>query len=69
VPISKNLFSESGIYCELSDVVTGKKAGRDSDGEITIFDSTGLSLLDISTATLVYRKAVESNIGTLVRLN
>jgi len=69
VPISRNLFSENRIYCELSDIINGKRTGRDSDDEITIFDSTGLSLLDVSTATLVYRKAVESNIGTLARLH
>jgi alanine dehydrogenase len=53
VPISMNLFSESRLYCELSDIITGKKIGRNADDEITIFDSTGLSLLDVSTATLV----------------
>jgi len=69
VPISKSLFSEGRIHCELSDIITGKKTGRNSNDEITVFDSTGLSILDVSTATLVYKKAVESNVGTFARLH
>jgi alanine dehydrogenase len=35
----------------------GIKKGRESDEEITIFDSTGLAIQDIICAKLVYEKA------------
>lgn len=63
VPISKGLFKRSQIYAELGEIVTGKKPGRESNEEITIFDSTGLAVQDIATDWLVYRKALERGIG------
>ena len=64
VPLSKGIITQSDIYAELGDVVANKKEGRTSSEEITIFDSTGLSIQDISTADLVYRKAKEAKVGT-----
>lgn len=69
VPISKGIINERNIYGELSEIVNGKKTGRESDEEITVFDSTGLSLLDVSTATQVYNRAKKNNVGTLIRLH
>ena len=41
----------------------GKKPGRESDDEITIFDSTGMAIQDNTTSNLIYRNAIASNIG------
>jgi alanine dehydrogenase len=68
VPISKGVLRESDIYGELSEIVTGTKKGRESDSEVTVFDSTGLSLLDVSAATIVYKKARRENVGTWTKL-
>jgi alanine dehydrogenase len=68
VPISKGMLRESDIYGELSEIVTGMKKGRESDSEVTIFDSTGLSLLDVSAATVVYKKARRENVGTWAKI-
>jgi alanine dehydrogenase len=68
VPISKGVLKECDIYGELSEIVTGTKKGRESDSEITVFDSTGLSLLDVSTAAIVYKKARRENVGTWTKL-
>jgi len=68
VPISKGVLRESDIYGELSEIVTGTKKGRESDSEVTIFDSTGLSLLDVSAATIVYKRARRENVGTWTKL-
>ncbi|MCK4460126.1 MAG: ornithine cyclodeaminase family protein, partial [Methanosarcinales archaeon] len=38
------------------------------DSEITVFDSTGLAIQDVSTANHVYRQAVERGIGTRLKL-
>ena len=39
---------------ELGDVIVGAAPGRDSDDEITLFDSTGLAIQDLGIATAVY---------------
>ncbi|MBW6517077.1 MAG: alanine dehydrogenase [ANME-2 cluster archaeon] len=64
VPISKGIFSVEEIYAELGQVVSGKKPGRESDAEITVFDSTGLAIQDVVTADLIYRRAIERKAGT-----
>lgn len=63
VLISSGAFSETEIYAELGEIVAGTKPGRESDEEITIFDSTGLAVQDLATANMVYKKALEKGIG------
>jgi alanine dehydrogenase len=55
------------IRGELSDVVAGRVAGRHSDDEIVIFDSTGVALEDVAAAAIVYERAAASGIGLVVR--
>jgi alanine dehydrogenase len=64
VPLSKGIITKEEIYCELGEVAAGKKHGRESSEEITIFDSTGLAIQDVAAANLIYRKAKETSIGT-----
>jgi len=59
VPISKGLMKASSICSTLGEVVAGKRKGRESDEEITVFDSTGLAIQDIICAKLAYEKAKE----------
>lgn len=51
------------IYAELGDVVTGRKAGRSSDTEITLFKSVGVAVEDIMTANFVYEQALSAGLG------
>ena len=48
--------------------MTGRKSGRDSDSEITVFKSQGLAIQDISTARKVYDLAIEKGAGQVLRL-
>jgi len=68
VPISKKIISRKDITAELGDIVAGKKSARQGDADITIFDSTGLGIQDIVTATLVLNKAKAQNKGFRVKL-
>ena len=68
VPLSKGILRLEDIYGELGEVVAGKKPGRETGDEITVFDSTGLAIQDVSVAWLVYRKAKERGVGTWVKL-
>lgn len=62
VPLSKGLITKEDIFTELGKAIIGLKV-RTSDSEITVYDSTGLGILDVATANLVLRKAKEKGIG------
>ena len=64
MPIEEGALSPDDIYGEIGELVTGTKQGRESDNEITLFKSVGLSIQDISTAYHVYQQAVEQGKGT-----
>ena len=68
VPLSKGIISRADIYAELGEIIAGKKVGRVTDSEITIFDSTGLAIQDIATAAVVYKRAREQGLGSEVEL-
>ena len=55
VPIAKGKLKKKDIHAEIGEIVAGKKKGRTSDNEITLFDSTGLAIQDVSTAFVVYQ--------------
>jgi ornithine cyclodeaminase/alanine dehydrogenase-like protein (mu-crystallin family) len=59
----------SDVHATLGEVVAGKRLGRSSDDEITIFDSTGTAIEDVSTAAMIYERAVTHGVGTQVFLN
>jgi len=56
----------SGVYAELGEIVCGKKPGRTSVEEITIFDSTGMALQDVASAAMVYERAIAVGRGTKI---
>ncbi len=41
-----------------------KEPGRESDDEITIFDSTGMAIQDNTTASKIYQNATANDVGT-----
>jgi alanine dehydrogenase len=55
VPLSRRQLTRKNIYAELGDIVAGKLKGRASKEEITLFDSTGLAIQDVSCASVVYQ--------------
>jgi ornithine cyclodeaminase/alanine dehydrogenase-like protein (mu-crystallin family) len=61
--IAKGLMQIESLYAELAEVVAGKKAGRTSEAEIIVFDSTGVAIEDAAAATLVYEKALTTGLG------
>ena len=59
---------QSYVFAELGEIVAGKKPGRQSPEEITIFDSTGMALQDVAAAALVFEKAQHLGVGTALRI-
>ncbi|UEC42222.1 MAG: Alanine dehydrogenase [Methanothrix sp.] len=63
VPLAEGVIALEDIYATIGEVVAGKVTGRKDDDEITVFDSTGLAIQDVATASRVYRTAVEKGLG------
>jgi alanine dehydrogenase len=59
VPLCRGLFGREQVWATLGEVIAGTRPGRRDDGEITIFDSTGLAIEDVATAWMVYQRAKE----------
>ena len=68
VPISEGLLAPQDIYAQIGEILTGKKPGRISDEEITIFDSTGLGIQDVAAGNAVYKKALNTGLGMRLKL-
>lgn len=56
--------TETTIYAELWELITGKKKGRESNSEITLFDSVGFALEDFTILKFIYELSLKNNIGT-----
>ncbi len=56
------------LYAELYELVNGSKKGRETDKEITLFDSVGIALEDYSVLRLTYELAEKYNIGEELNL-
>jgi alanine dehydrogenase len=68
VPLANGLITGEMVYCEIGEIVAGLEKGRMSDEEITVFDSTGLAIQDVSVGNIIYRHALEMNIGMALKL-
>ncbi len=56
------------IYAELWELVTNKKAGRENENEITLFDSVGFALEDYSVLRYVYSLLDQYNFADKLHL-
>ena len=63
VPLREGLIKEKDIAGEIGEIITGRKSGRVSDSDITLFDSTGIALQDSATVPLEYERAVAAGVG------
>ncbi|MBD3173394.1 ornithine cyclodeaminase family protein [Candidatus Bathyarchaeota archaeon] len=63
VPKEEGIIDEEDIYAELGEIVAGKKKGRESRDEITMFKATGLAIQDVGTAYKVYELAKGTDVG------
>jgi ornithine cyclodeaminase/alanine dehydrogenase-like protein (mu-crystallin family) len=67
--LAAGFLTPERVHAELADVVVGRRPGRTSRDEITIFDSSGTALLDVAAAVAVHEKARASGRGTVVKLD
>lgn len=62
--IQEKAITADSVHAEIGEVLAGKKPGRTSSDEITLYKAVGIAIQDVATAHLVYRKALERNVGT-----
>ena len=68
IPLNEGLIDRAHVGAELAEVVTGRRPGRTSDDEITVFKSVGFALEDLAAARLAYNRARAQGIGKEVSL-
>ena len=62
--VEQGMFDLASVTGELGDLLIGQTAGRESDEEITYFNTTGNAVLDIVTAQRIYEAAIAKGIGS-----
>jgi alanine dehydrogenase len=63
VALREGLISEDDVAGEIGKVICGELEGRQSDEQVTVFDSTGIALQDSATVPLEYERAVAAGVG------
>jgi alanine dehydrogenase len=56
-------MTAADVHAELGEVVAGRKAGRERDDEMIVFDSTGTGLQDVAAAIAVHQGAIVNGGG------
>lgn len=68
IPVKMGILKREAIAGEIGDVIIGKRAGRETDRQITVFDATGTALLDLMTGKLALDEAKKLGIGSTVKI-
>jgi alanine dehydrogenase len=63
VALREGVITEDDVAGEIGKVICGELEGRESDDQITVFDSTGIALQDSATVPLEYERAVAAGVG------
>jgi alanine dehydrogenase len=63
VPLTEGLITEEDVAGEIGKVIVGELEGRQSDDQVTVFDSTGIALQDSATVPLEYERALAAGVG------
>ena len=66
IPKEEGVITEEDIYAEMGEIVAGKKKGRESPDEVTMFKATGLAIQDVGTASKVYDLAKTKSVGIIL---
>ena len=66
--VAAGVMTADDVHAELGELICGRKPGRQSLEEITIFDSTGTGIQDVAAAIAVYHRALAQHAGRAVKL-
>lgn len=68
VPVNEGAIKPEDIVAELGEVIAGKVAGRMSDDEITVFDTSGIAVQDLAASKIAFERAAEAGLGIVTEL-
>jgi len=66
--IRAGLLTEAGVHAEIGEIIAGKKPGRRTADEVSVYDATGTALQDTACAAAIYVKAMAEGRGTAIVL-
>lgn len=69
IPMAEGKLLKEAIYGDLGDLVTGRKVGRQSEEEITLFKSVGFAMEDVVTASHAFEKASRQGKGVRIEMD
>jgi len=64
--VDEGLLTKDTLYAELGQIVAGRLPGRESPQERILFWHRGLATTDVALAHLIWRRAEERNLGTVL---
>ena len=64
--VDQGLLSEENLHGELGQIVAGSRPGRERDDERILFWHRGLATTDLAVGHLLYERAVERGVGTML---
>ncbi|SIQ96598.1 ornithine cyclodeaminase [Haladaptatus litoreus] len=67
--LESGAVTEDHIHAELGEVVASEAVGRESEDEITVFDSGGTGIETVASAYLLYQKALDEGLGSTISLS
>lgn len=59
----KGKISKSSIYATIGEIAVGNKKGRDSNEDRVLCHIVGTGAMDVSVASIVYKRAIEKKLG------
>ena len=69
VAIGLGVITAEAAHAGLGEVVAGITPGRGSEDQITLFDSSGLTVQDIAAGVHVWKRAKEQGVGSSTEFN
>lgn len=68
IPLREGLIAGCGSWTELGEVAAGRRPGRTSADEVTLFKTVGVAIQDLVAADAALAAAERLGLGTLVQL-
>ncbi|WP_435179566.1 ornithine cyclodeaminase family protein [Halorussus sp. AFM4] len=62
--LDEGIVDEDHVHAELGEVVAGEAPGRESDEDVTVFDSGGTGIETVAAAHMLYEKARAEGLGS-----
>jgi len=66
--LAEGAIDEDHVHAELGEVVAGVEPGRESESEITLFDSGGTGIETVAAAAMLHERAVERGLGETIEV-